>query len=205
MKVVLVPLVSRNSLTSVRPSAQGDNQWKAGELVPGSRRKRSRATGNICRATSCTLPSLTDIHGREKSSDAWMFPSLRLLGQASMPTIYPLCRIPSLHQLSYFVSLRPELSDSIGGTHMTPQSPANITSESHDQEGMVGIRAWTNAFGFQLRAMREPSEWRFEAYSLANEQLLFSEAARSEEDAREKALRWITKRAKWPVSLRWNQ
>lgn len=88
---------------------------------------------------------------------------------------------------------------------MTPPSAATITSEGHDQEGMVGIRAWTNVCGFQLRATREPSEWRFEAYSLANQQLLRSEPARSEEDARDKALRWIVKKANWVVSLKWNQ
>ncbi len=86
---------------------------------------------------------------------------------------------------------------------MTPEPAAAVGREARDSESMVGIRAWTNAFGFQLRATREPLEWRFEAYSLANESLLYSEAARSEDDARYKALRWIRKKVKRPVTLKW--
>jgi hypothetical protein len=73
-----------------------------------------------------------------------------------------------------------------------------------DDDIKTGIRAWVNASGFQLRAARELSGWKFEAYALVDRQLVHSEWAESEDDALNKAVVWISKRMNEPVILKWN-
>ena len=71
-------------------------------------------------------------------------------------------------------------------------------------DARIGIRAWVNTSGFQLRAAREPSGWKFEAYALVDQQLIHSEWADSEDDARNKAVVWISKKLNGPMILKWN-
>jgi hypothetical protein len=73
-----------------------------------------------------------------------------------------------------------------------------------DDDIKTGIRAWVNPSGFQLRAARELSGWKFEAYALVDRELVYSECAESEDDARNKAVVWISKRMNGPVILKWN-
>jgi hypothetical protein len=71
-------------------------------------------------------------------------------------------------------------------------------SDKANARGSEGERA----SGFQLRAARELSGWKFEANALVDRQLVHSEWAESEDDARNKAVVWISKRMNGLV--KWN-